>query len=129
MIAFIWGNSLLPGTQSSDLSGSITFQLYQFLHLSLDFDLFHHFIRKCAHFSEYAVLGIFTYNWMKEINSNLLLSVLICFIIACCDEIIQSFIPNRGPAFTDCLIDTSGALFGTLCFLFVLKYMKKRGKN
>lgn len=126
MIIFIWGNSLVPASQSSELSGGITYQIYEFLHLSIDFELFHHFIRKVAHFSEYAILGVFTISWMKEFINQPKFSVILCFLVACIDETIQYFVPGRSNQFSDVCIDTCGALFGIFVFIIILNMLRKR---
>ncbi len=38
-------------------------------------------------------------------------SLAFVFLYACSDEFHQSFVPGRGPAFRDVLIDTSGGAF------------------
>ena len=50
---------MLPAIESSNISGGLSYKVYEFLNLNLDFELFHTFIRKCAHFIEYAILGVF----------------------------------------------------------------------
>ena len=60
---------------------------------------------------------------------------LICMIYASTDEFHQTFVAGRSGAFTDCLIDTSGAIFGVIaalilyCVLYTImtKYQKKKG--
>src|SRR5699024_1546325 len=52
-----------PGEQSSELSSGITIALIDFMQnampfISVDADTAHHLIRKSAHFSAYAVLGV-----------------------------------------------------------------------
>lgn len=121
-ICFIWSNSLLPATQSSSLSGSLSYQLYSLLHLPIDFELFHTFIRKCAHFSEYAVLGglaVFSFNCWK---SGIGISVL----IACLDETLQLFIDGRSGQISDVLIDSAGIICGFFIIFFLVKHFLKK---
>lgn len=70
-------------------------------------------IRKAAHFTEYAILSLLIWRGWKgyfRVIPPWWAPVLGCFLYACTDEFHQSFVPGRGAAFTDVLIDTSGAL-------------------
>ena len=60
MVLVIWGNSLVPGTGSGSLSLSIMESVRGFLQaLGLPYEWVTNFVvRKCAHFTEYMVLGI-----------------------------------------------------------------------
>lgn len=111
MIFFIWGNSLLPAENSSIVSRGLSYELYQFLHLSMHFDLFHMLIRKCAHFSEYCILGIIGKNCVSKENYRKMM--LLCIGIACLDETIQLFVAGRSGQLSDVLIDSCGILLGT----------------
>lgn len=53
------------------------------------------------------------------------LSVLISFLYAVSDEYHQSFVPGRGPAFRDVLIDTIGASFALFGIIENIKNMPK----
>lgn len=62
-ILWIFSNSLMNGNISSSTSGSITRQILAFLAffgINPGYDVFHHFIRKLAHFLEYTLLGFLT---------------------------------------------------------------------
>lgn len=116
-ICFIWANSLLPATQSSELSGGLTYQLYHFLHLPIDFELFHTFIRKCAHFCEYAVLGglaLLSFGYRKR-------GLGISILVACLDETLQLFIEGRSGQISDVLIDSTGIICGFFIAFFFMK--------
>ena len=57
---WIFHNSAQTGKVSANLSQTLSYRIYdqlQFLHF-MPFQLFHTLIRKFAHFSEYALLGI-----------------------------------------------------------------------
>jgi VanZ family protein len=74
-------------------------------------------IRKLAHFLEYFIFYYLIYNALVENTSRksaLITSLVIVFIYACSDEIHQAFIPGRGPAIRDVLVDTGG---GLLCMI------------
>ena len=58
-LAFIWGHSMVPGTLSADESGRALKLLYPLLSIFLDPKyITNHLVRKMAHFTEYAVLGM-----------------------------------------------------------------------
>ena len=56
-VAFIFYNSSLPAIESSEVSEGLTYKIYEFLNLDIEFITFHIFIRKLAHFIEYFGLG------------------------------------------------------------------------
>lgn len=131
-IGFIWSNSLQPGADSGSLSKNITqmiLDVLSYINVSFDFDAFHHFIRKLAHFSEYAILGNLV---MLALHSKPLLKtiqlnyVLFLILPASIDESIQHFIPGRYGAITDVLIDMSGFLFGSLLVYVIVKLINSK---
>ena len=79
-------------------------------------------LRKVMHASVYLVLAILiiifinkNYKYKKYLLS-LLLTMLICFTFACLDEYHQTFVDGRTGRFSDVLIDSTGALVGTLIY-------------
>lgn len=90
-------------------------------------------IRKMAHFSIYAVVGLLlmalvsTYN-IKEKN-RLIISLTTGIIYATSDEIHQSFVPGRSPMITDVVIDTMGVILGILLIILGKKIIKKYREN
>ena len=101
-------------------------------------------VRKCAHLSEYAVLGalmtLTAASWRREDEETMrtgetpggtvrILPVLAAgFLYAVSDEIHQTFVPGRSGEPRDVLIDTSGVLIG-IClvrFHFSLRERRKR---
>jgi len=93
--------------------------------------LYHGLIRKCAHLSEYAVLGLLACRAFKNISADTarkyfyLLAGGLVVAVATADEFNQSFNPERTGSPVDVLIDISGGLFGIL--LFVL-WSRKRSR-
>ena len=85
-------------------------------------------VRKCAHLSLYLILGILVISLLREymvINTKLvLLSLLICFLHACSDEIHQLFVPGRSGEVRDVLIDTLGACLGVSFYYLVFRKKK-----
>mgnify|MGYP002517111137 CR=1 FL=1 len=85
------------------------------------------FVRKLAHFSEYALLGIslilplivyYSDRFRRKIL--FLISWGICAAYAVLDEFHQSFSPGRSPQLRDVVIDSCGALAGILLGLLIL---------
>lgn len=83
-------------------------------------------IRKCAHFTEYLVLGLLMTNALrftiKEKKNFVLILILLCFIYACSDELHQIFIPGRVGTIFDAIIDLSGSYAGIMSFVLCDKY-------
>ena len=74
------------------------------------------YFRKCAHFGEYFILFILTYECFKEykIKYVVIVSLAFCLLVGASDELHQLFVLGRAGSFTDVLIDFSGSVFGYL---------------
>ena len=126
-LAFIWGNSLLPG----EVSGAFSDWVKGFLaKLFASGDMSQSgggLLRKLAHFSEFAALGILL-SWLFGMLQKKPCFAAVCgFLAACVDETIQRFVPDRGPSIVDVGIDTCGVLTGML--LLFAAYRLSRNKN
>lgn len=90
-----------------------------------------HFVRKAAHFSEFAMLGFSILLHVATLQSRMtirypkLISMLIGVLYACSDELHQAFVGGRAPAITDVVIDSVGVLFGVMV-MFVLFELNKQ---
>ena len=77
-----------------------------------------HPVRKLAHFSEYACMGVLVYvllsQWLKKGARRNLLTAVWVFLSAAGDEFHQYFVPGRYASFMDVLLDTCGGVFGML---------------
>lgn len=73
-------------------------------------DRMHHFVRKGAHVFEYFIFSLLLLNAIRNKRAWELkwafLTVAIVFVYACSDEFHQIFVPGRGPAFRDVMLDT-----------------------
>ena len=111
-LALIWGNSLLPGVSSEAVSGGLLAFLGRFLPVLLT-ETGHTLLRKAAHFSEFALLGLLYCGRHRlakgETPPHLMLFGL---AVACIDETIQIFTPDRASSLIDVWIDTSGFALG-----------------
>ena len=79
-------------------------------------------VRKAAHFSEYALLGIFMALLFASLNGRrrFFLPEGACLVAALIDEGIQLFSEGRGSSLRDVCIDFSGATLGVLVALLIL---------
>ena len=127
----IWGNSLLPGSVSGEISGGLAAMLTQVL------DVFggcgELLLRKAAHFSEFACLGLLL-GWLFQLLDQkgihrFTLPLLFGILSALTDETIQVFVPQRGPSVIDVWIDTAGAAAGIGLLLFGQTIYHKRKSN
>lgn len=133
-LALIWGNSLISGADSGEMSGSVLEMLMALLDLPGEYaELFHLLIRKAAHFTEFACLGaLLTWRWgmAGEKGFHLWCLPLFCGMAAAMtDETIQMFTPDRGPSLTDVWIDTAGVLTGITVLLTGYHLVKKYKNN
>jgi len=126
-LLFIWGNSLMPGEVSAALSRWVGKFVALLLPGSMQNpQMGHGLLRKLAHFTEFCCLGMCLHWLVGMLGKRPWLSVLGGFLAACVDELIQCFVPNRGPAVTDVLIDTLGVLLGVALVFAGYALMRRR---
>ena len=126
------------GEESGAVSKGLMETLFSFLRLDgKEKEILHHLIRKGAHMAEYAVLGAslcVLFFYLSDIGirkgaSRLgMMGCALAFsvVFAVTDEIHQAFVPGRGPAVKDVLIDTVGAAIGIALIYAVYRYKRKR---
>ena len=120
-VGFIWINSALSGSSSSELSGRFRDILEKALDLircpqGLEEFLLDN-IRKVAHAVEYAVIGLeLAILWvgLKKGFQGFWNAWSTVLAIAVFDETIQLFATARGPQITDVLLDTTSGTFAIL---------------
>lgn len=92
-----------------------------------------HYVRKTAHFMEYALLAMTIAFHMSVIRSNktrlILVSVLLSALYAASDEFHQTMVPGRGGQIRDVILDTAGAVTGTLLFYYAITLIARIRKN
>ena len=119
IVAFIWGNSLLPQTQSRQESDFVLRILQSIFRLDIDRETASHLVRKAAHFTEYALLGVSAAALFLSRRRGIQSAVnamSLCLAVAVLDESIQ-LLSQRGSQVQDVLLDFSGAAAGLLIFL------------
>lgn len=131
LIAVIWGNSLVPGEGSGNLSLGVVEAVRSILRsCGLPYEWLTNFVvRKTAHFTEYLVLGCATaqaFDPNKTLSRGALFSAaLLCVLVPGIDETIQLFVPGRAGQIADVLIDCSGAATG-IALRSLLVYVRNR---
>ena len=111
-LALIWGNSMLPGASSDAVSGGVLAFLGQFLPFLLT-EAGHTFLRKAAHFSEFAMLGLLYGGRHRLVKGETPIHLMLFGLtVACIDETIQIFTPERASSLIDVWIDASGFALG-----------------
>lgn len=120
IVCFIFHNSLQGSEISNGRSGLVAAFLKGLLDPADRFEeeSFHKFIRKAAHFIEFAGLGLCLGGmaadlgrWQNRVYRSF--PVLLALLTAVCDEFIQQF-TGRTSAVKDVVLDFSGALSGML---------------
>lgn len=130
-IAFIWSNSLMPREASAAFSrfvGQILDWLFPSQTTMAEGEG-NGILRKIAHFTEFCTLGVLL-SWLtgmlRQKRWELVAYPLIAGVaIACADEIIQCFVPGRGPGVLDVVIDSAGVLLGILIIQIILQIKRK----
>ena len=93
----------------------------------------HPYVRKGAHMAEFGSLGalmfLFLLTWKGRVAPRYAQSIAVAFLYACTDELHQMLAKQRGPAFTDVLIDTLGALLCCSAILVAVLLHRNRSKG
>lgn len=119
-VAFIWGHSLTAGPESSAESGFFVGLLRPaFLAVGVtSADTMSFVVRKCAHFAEYAVLGLLVVKnvrlWWATLRRRATSMLLAAAAVPFVDEWIQLSVPGRAGMLRDVLLDLSGLGTGLL---------------
>lgn len=121
ILVFIWGNSLMPAGVSERFSDSVQ----DFL-LGMDEGSGSSVLRKVAHFTEFAALGM-CLGWLfgmlgKGRVRPLILGIAAAFV----DETIQIFVPGRASQLRDVAIDSCGAAAGLFVLWIGYHFLQKR---
>lgn len=141
-LGFIFSNSMQSGASSGAASGRVHTLVNLIPEmLGLGSPISHHFVRKLAHFAEFAILSLLACAdlWclkavslkqsLKKSIPLISLSLPFCILCAAADEFIQNFSEGRGPSIKDVFIDSSGALFATILFITIfciIRYFKNK---
>ncbi len=127
-LCFIWGNSMLSQTASGALSKLVASILGVG---GGDGGEGHFWVRKLAHFTEFAVLGVFSvllwgcYEYSRRERAAFCVAT--GLFVPLVDETIQIF-SGRGPSLRDVWIDVGGFCFGCLCVMFLTCLFARRSR-
>ena len=124
-LAFIWGNSLMPAETSQAFSDWMMSVLAS-VPVDQAPEAGSGVLRKIAHFAEFTTLG-FLLAWLFALlRRRIWLALPFGIAAACLDEVIQMFVPGRGPGILDVAIDTCGVLTGILLLRIGYKLITRR---
>ncbi len=137
-VIFIFQNSLTSGESSGQKSGFISEIIQKIIdpQKKIDPNDFHIFIRKSAHFLEFALLGIELIILTILIKPRLYMKLIfmplfISLMIGVIDEYLQMFV-NRTSSVSDVLIDFIGSVSGIAGIILIyeiVKAIKKKSKT
>lgn len=96
-------------------------------------------VRKLGHFSEYLMLGFFSFSYFsnlflksdkfRDFKKTISISWIFSILYAASDEFHQTFVEGRCGNVIDVIIDGSGAFVGILCssiiYFMLIKKIKK----
>jgi VanZ family protein len=109
----------------SSFSEFLLAQALALLHVSVapaTFEVLHVLMRKSAHVTEYAILGMLLYGSQRDDHPfewrprRAVVCMAIAAAYSLTDEFHQSFVPGRTASLADCGIDTVGATLGVLAY-------------
>lgn len=140
-ICLIFSFSLQPGEDSSQISTGFGAWLVEhvlfifsdiFESMSAEqLDTFHFLIRKCAHFSEFFVLGVLMLQTLMQtkVVHKAGIGILLCMTVAAMDETIQLFVAGRCGQVSDVLLDSCGSLVGICVSIICMRFIRMRHQN
>ena len=117
-LCLIFGHSMMPGDVSSMESGFFTDLLMKIFPVFDNVEDAGFFVRKCAHFTEFMVLGVLLFIRVREFVApfvkNLLIAGAAGLTAAFIDESIQLFVEGRAGTVPDMWVDLAGVVTGCL---------------
>lgn len=100
----------------------------------IDTELFHHIVRKAAHFTEFFTLAMLYTILRKKsdeylpVQNTFMAVPFMTLLTAVLDEFIQSF-TGRGTSVRDVMLDFSGSLCGIIVTILIYNIIKTKSKN
>jgi len=121
----------MPGDISSLESGFV-FNIINLVSklFGINSSITEYFVRKMAHFTEYAILGILLIStklsYLPYITTDIFIVLFFGLLVPVTDETIQLFIEGRSGQVTDILIDFSGVISGIIVSIILYKMLKSK---
>lgn len=131
-MGFIWSNSLQTAEVSSQSSGRVEEIVEPVLtELGVPQEEHSFVVRKTAHLTEFALLGVLWLLFFRRPNWLLpcAWALGLCAATAVTDELIQHFVSGRSCELRDMTIDTLGAAVGISLLTVLQLLLCKRRKN
>lgn len=140
VMAAIFFFSSQTGGESGGLSEAIVTALLRMFRPGFDrlpayelaalYETWGFWVRKAAHFTEFAALGLAWRLLLDQFRCvalpALLWAWLLSTLYAVTDEVHQMFVDGRAPAVRDVCIDSAGALCGVLVMMLLLWLIRRR---
>ncbi len=144
VMVMIFCFSMENAAESDQRSGNISMIIIRIFHSEYEtmdmlqqkelYDRIQFIVRKCAHFTEYMMLGFISRlcaeSWFghrtKRTGMLPLISLGYDVLYACTDEIHQISIDGRIGAWTDVLVDACGVLAGVLLGTILIRCINRR---
>ena len=124
-LAFIFSQSLFDAPSSTEESSTVLKIVKPLFELFVGKgNVTENLVRKCAHFAEFAVLGVLTAAlarlYGRRRGLRYVFGLLCCLASAVADESIQLISDGRSAEVRDVLIDLAGAAAGIIFILIIL---------
>ena len=120
LAVIFWHSSMPAAVSNSESLGVLSVLRTVFPWLT------NHLVRKMAHFSAFAVLGVlWTGTFRNAKNFTLFKPFGLCLLAAVSDETLQLFVAGRSGQLSDVWLDFSGVLFGMVLFWLICKLAKR----
>jgi len=90
--------------------------------------IYHGYIRKCAHFAEYALLTFFAFRALAAFKHRYAMALVFAALVAVLDEFNQSFNPARTSSSWDVALDIAGSATTVAIFavIAIWRHSKRR---
>ena len=129
-ICVSWGHSMQPAVVSEFESSKFLIVINKVIPVITNDDNGMYIVRKAAHFTEYAILGVLlclefaTYikGWFKRFVNPEMAALFVAFV----DETIQLFVEGRSGQVSDIWIDIAGAALGIIITLAIIGNRRNR---
>lgn len=134
-VCVIFSFSLQTGEASGEISDSLVRKLIAFFMpaaqiTSERLEFLELLLRKCAHFTEFLVLGILSSIALRywKLRYKALCGFGFCVTVAVIDEVLQLFVGGRSGRLMDVMIDGAGAVVGIVMVCDVRKKLIHKRK-